>query len=298
PDRFFPVQDQALVVALAPETNVAFAADAEQIQQWIAAFERWGPVENVEPAPLSLARALGKTVRATFVVPAGAELGLIEVHAGRVEAARRTLPAAASADARALPNVSGLKGDFLAALGAARGVNSALDAMLLSDDGAARVKRRRGVRLSWTAAVCSLAFGLALWTVDRSRDRTLERIRSEVLQISPRAQEAMQLRERLAAIEREARAIGELAARRPDPLPVLAALSERLPAGAIVLSIKADGADWQIDGTASDAAALVPLLDRDNRFQDVRFLSASSRFQDGNRTAETFSIAFRVSAQP
>jgi len=61
-----------------------------------------------------------------------------------------------------------------------------------------------------------------------------------------------------------------------------------------VLSLRASAADWQIDGTALDAAAIVPLLDRDDRFEDVRFLSASSRFRDGDRTYETFSIAFRV----
>jgi hypothetical protein len=42
------------------------------------------------------------------------------------------------------------------------------------------------------------------------------------------------------------------------------------------------------------AAALVPHLDRNGHFEDVRMLSASSRFRDGPRTRETFSIALRV----
>jgi hypothetical protein len=75
---------------------------------------------------------------------------------------------------------------------------------------------------------------------------------------------------------------------------VLAALSERLPEGATVLNLRAQGEEWQIDGTARDAAALLPLLDRDDRFDTVRFLSASARFREGPRTYETFSIAFRV----
>jgi hypothetical protein len=104
----------------------------------------------------------------------------------------------------------------------------------------------------------------------------------------------VELRDRLAAMDREADAIRELSGRRPNPLRVMAALSERMPAGATVLSVKSSGDDWQIDGTAADAAAIVPLLAADDRFQDVRFLSASARFQENNRTYETFSIAFRV----
>jgi hypothetical protein len=38
----------------------------------------------------------------------------------------------------------------------------------------------------------------------------------------------------------------------------------------------------------------VPLLDKDDHLENVRFLSASTRFKDGNRMVETFSIAFKV----
>jgi hypothetical protein len=299
PDRFFPVQEQSLAVALANESNLAFAADAGLIEQWIAAFERWAPVENVEAAPQSVARALGKNTRGSFVMPIGTqELGLVELEHGVIQSARRMPWEAAPGEAAPLPAGRSGSGHQLAALGAAQGSQGALEAMLLSDGQARRIQRRRVVRLALTAVACSVALGLAVAAVDHSRARTLERTRSEIGQLTPLAQEAMQLRDRLGDIEREAQALGAQGAGRPQPLPVLAALSQQLPAGTIVTNVKANGADWQIDGTATDAAVLVPLLDRDVRFEDVRFLSASARFRDGARTAETFSIAFRVRTQP
>jgi hypothetical protein len=74
----------------------------------------------------------------------------------------------------------------------------------------------------------------------------------------------------------------------------MSAVSKQLPPGATVLNLRVNGADWQVDGTAKDAAALVPLLDKDDHLENVRFLSASTRFKDGNRMVETFSIAFKV----
>src|SRR6185503_15766574 len=98
--------------------------------------------------------------------------------------------------------------------------------------------------------------------------RTLARTRQEIAAITPEAQPALELRDRLASADREASAIMTLANQRPDPLSVLAAVSQQLPSGAFVSNIKATGAEWQIEGTAPDAAAILPLLDRDDRFQD------------------------------
>jgi hypothetical protein len=104
----------------------------------------------------------------------------------------------------------------------------------------------------------------------------------------------VELRANLAAIDRERAALEQAPRTQVDPILVLASLSDRLPTGATVLSLRVVANEWQIDGTALDAAAIVPLLDSDARFRDVRFLSASSRFREGERTYETFSIAFRV----
>lgn len=296
PDRFFPVQGEALVISLADQASLAFAADADQLGRWIDAFGVWAPVENVEASPLSLLRAVGRSTQGTFGVPAGAqELGIVEIQDGQVRSARR-VPAelAASVVAEPLPALGRLPGEFSIALGAARGIGGSADAMLLPDGNRERLERRRLRRLSVTAVVCAALCVLALGSLDRSRERTLQRILSEAASVGPGALPAVRLRDRLAAMDRESAAITEIAGRRLDPLRVLAVLSERLPDDATVLSLRASAADWQIDGTALDAAAIVPLLDRDDRFEDVRFLSASSRFRDGDRTYETFSIAFRV----
>lgn len=295
PDRFFPVQGEPLVIALVNEADLAFAIDANLLERWIDAFEVWAPVESVEAAPFSLARMLGSTARGSFAVPAGPEeQGLIEILDGRVRSARRAPAAALDSFAAPLPARGGISGDLLCAVGAARGIDGGLPAMLLPDSLAIRVGRRRLWRASFAAVACLVASGLALWSVDRSRERTLARIRDELAVVAVRAQQAVELRDRLAAIDREVEAIAALGRERPNTLSVLAALSEQLPAGATVLSVRATGNDWQIDGTAPNAAAIIPLLDRDDRFEDVRFLSASTRFREGDRTYETFSIAFRV----
>jgi Tfp pilus assembly protein PilN len=295
PDRFFPVQDEALVVALVNEENFAFAVDAELLERCIAAFERWATVEMVEPAPGSLARALGKTAQGSFVVAAAAdEHGVVELHDGRVRSARRMSAAAEPPAAKPIPVTAGIAGDYVIAFGAARGVDADVELMLLGDERVRSVQQRRLRRFALTAAVCFATFLVALWAVDRSRERTLQKVRDEIAALSPRAAGALQLSERLSAVDRESSAIAELTGRRINPLLVLAALSEHLPEGVTVLNLRATGDQWQVDGTARDAAALVPLLDRDERFQDVRFLSASARFREGDRTYETFSIAFRV----
>ncbi len=296
PDRFFPVQGQPIVASLANQNDHAFAVEQELLEQWTLAFEQWAPVESIEAAPLSLARELGRTDgQGTYIVPAGPdESGLLELEDGRVISARRVPGKSKAPTARPLPTRGSVPGDFLCALGAARGVDGALDAMLLPDPLAERIRARRVRRLSLTAAACVVALGIALWALDRSRDRALEQIREQLVVLEQAAEQAVELRDRLGAMERESAAVRQLAGRRPNPLRVLATLSEQLPAGVTVLNVKASGDNWQIDGTAGDAAAIVPLLSRDNQFEDVRFLSASARFRDGNRTYETFSIAFRV----
>ena len=295
PDRFFPVQGEALAISLVQEENFAFAVDAARLDRWVLAFERWAPVENVVAGPVGLARGLGGAVTGTFSVPAApGERGLVELHQGRVRSARRILPGAEALEASPPASAAGVAVELLPALGAARGVHGPLDDMLLPDVLLARVRGRRIRRLAVAAAACLAALVLAVWSTDRARERTLERVRAELAVTESRARRAVELQNRLATLEREASAVGDRDRSGLQALRVLAALSERLPAGATVLGTRAKGDEWQIEGTAADAAAIVPLLERDELFEEVRFLSASSRFREGNRTYETFSIAFRV----
>ncbi len=295
PDRFFPVQGEPVVVSALPDSDVAFAADAAAVQAWIEAFEAWAPVETIEPAPASLARALGDRASGSYVVPSVAgETGVLELRAGKVQSARRIPGEAGRTDTVPLPNHGRVPAPFLAAYGAARGIGDDLAAALLPDAHAARIRGRRIRRTATSAVACVVALLTALWAWDRSRERTLERIRGEVALLETRAETALAMRDQLAALDVEIATLRDRGRGRADPLHVLAALSERLPTDVTVLVMRASGEDWQVDGTARDAATILPLLDGDDRFEGVRFLSATARFREGNRTYETFSIAFRV----
>ena len=294
PDRFFPVQAESVVVALEGGQNIAFAVDGELLGKWIAAFESWAPVELIEPAPCSLVRALGRSVNGTFAVDAGsAEYGAVDLRAGELRVVRRVPAAAEPVAAAPIPGTTNVSGDFAIALGAARGCASALDEMMLPAPLETRLRQTRVRRVAVAGILCSAALGAALWSLDRARERKLGAIRAEIAALAPRARNAQQLQSQLDVLNLEAQALGTGGAQ-IDPLEVLASLSKQLPKGATVLNLKVNGADWQIDGTAGDAAALVPLLDRDDRLENVRFLTASTRFRDAGRTVETFSIAFRV----
>jgi hypothetical protein len=295
PDRFFPVLDQPVAVSLIDAEDFAFAADAETIEGWTRAFEDWAPVDNVEAAPVSLARALGRMAEGTFALPAApGEHGIVELHHGRVRSARRVSRDAAMPEASAVPNQRGVPAAFLCALGAARGMDVSTVTMLLTGALAARIRARRRRRVLVAATICVAAAVLALASLDRSRQRTLEHIREQVADVADDARAAGELSDLLAALDQEAAALHAIEERRLDALAVLAALGELLPHEATVLNAKANGLDWQIDGRTSDAAAIVPLLAGDDRFEDVRFLAASTRFRENGRTYETFSIAFRA----
>jgi hypothetical protein len=295
PSRFFPVQGGRLAVALPESGDFAFAMDAELQGRWVLAFKKWAPVDAVEATPTSLQRALGPSPDGIYALPAGPEEeGVVELAGGRFRSARRAPRGTLGAAPLPLPTREGVPADFLCAWGAALGIDGGLDAMLVSTQMAARIRGRRVSRLVTAGAACVLALVFALWALDRSRERTLEALRQEAATLTARAGEAIELQGALAAIDQEREALGKPAGGALDPLPVLAAISQRLPAGATVLNLRATGEDWQMDGTAPDAAAIVPLLDGDDRFHEVRFLSASSRYREGNRTYETFSIAFRV----
>jgi hypothetical protein len=296
PDRFFPVNGESLVIALPEGGDFAFATEAGPLGRWVRAFEEWAPVELVEAAPTSLERSLeGLRVSGVFLLAAGpGEQGLVELSGGRFESARRAPHGAAVGSALPLPKLRGLPGELLCARGAALGVHDALDGMLLSDASAQRIRARRTGRVALAGVSCALALGFALWGLDRSRERVLAAAREEAALLAGQASAATELRAGLAAIDRERDALERIPQAQMDPLVVIASLSDRLPSGATVLSLRVVNNEWQIDGTALDAAALLPLLDSDPRFRDVRFLSASSRFREGERTYETFSIAFRV----
>jgi hypothetical protein len=300
PERYFAEREVPLVVALAGDGDLGFGAPRDLVERWIAAFEEWGPVARVEPGPLAAVRALGRSASGVFEMDAGdGERGLIDVRDGALRSARR-MPAGGTAgtDATALPRLRGLDMRFLVALGAARGADDALDGILAPGETAARLaaRRRRGIAISCAAAGAALLF--ALWSADAWRGRTLHALEERSATLEARAAPATAAMRSLLTLQTEAETIRRLSAERPDPFGALAALGRALPRDAVVLSARAAGDDWQLEGTARDASVLVPVLDRDARIDSVHFLSASSRYREANRSYETFSVALRYRSRP
>lgn len=295
PDRFFAVRNEALAVAIADTHNVVFAASERLVGKWLDAFGAWGKIAAIEPAPLALARLLGHDGAGTYAVPASAEdNGVIEIEAGVLVRARRIPAPQVAPAAGALPARAGVPAEFLTAFAVAQRPATGLHELLFSQEQARRFQRTRAGRIAALALGCTAAIIFALWSVDHARERALTTIIKETAAVESRAARAIQLRTQLAGLKHEATLLRAAHTNRADPIRVLGALSRTLPPDAVILNLRAAGAAWQIDGTARNAAQIVPILDRDEQFDNVRFLSASSRYREANRTYETFSIAFDV----
>ncbi|MEO6444477.1 MAG: hypothetical protein ABIZ91_07375 [Gemmatimonadaceae bacterium] len=293
-ERFFAASE-AIVSALAPGSDVGFAVHAADLDAWRAAFAAWAPVVRVEPAPTALARAMDPARTGEYRVDAGPDdHGVVSISAGSVTGARRVPVVMGEPSASPLPAVRGVAGEWGAALGALLGADEGESGTLASDDERARMRNRRRRRLVTSAATALVAILFAGWGFDVYRQRTLDALVAEAVAFRPQAEPGAQALAARGHLDAELAQLRRGAVERGGALAPLAALSGLLPGDAVVLSAQATGHEWQVDGTASDAAALVPILDRDPRFQNVRTLSASSRFRDGTRTRETFSIAFRV----
>lgn len=296
-DRFF-ASVAPLWVAIAPGGDVAFAADAGALDDWCASLERWAPLVRVDAAPVALARALGREVTGQYRVDAAlGEHGFIAIRGGIVSAVRRIPLALGESPGTPLPARGAIPASHLAAWGALLGEDAAEGGTLASPSrrGTFAARRKRRLRVAAVAAVAGLA--LATAAADRWRERTVRALEDEIATLREGAapgEAALAARARLDAeiahLARSERARSGAA----GVLGALAAISNALPPDAVILNAHAVGRDWQIDGTASSAAALVPRLDQAGRFEQVRFLGASSRFRDGARTRETFSIALRV----
>ena len=295
PDRYFAAANRdSFVATVAPDESIAFAAPSSRLESWIAAFESWAPVEWVEPSPVALARAVGGDATGTYTMDAAdGEFGLVQLDRGRLVSVRRTLDQNAARDARPAPSKGSVQPQFAAAAGVVRR-RSVDSAPALAPDARRRritARQRAAVVVSSLAAVVAILF--AIWSADRWRERTLADLDARIARAESQSAAADTALRMLRSREAEAAALWVVAANRADPFRALAAISAALPREANVLTARATGNDWQIDGTAGDASALVPLLDRHEQFDSVRFLSASSRYRDGNRSYETFSIALR-----
>ncbi len=296
PDRFFPVAGRLAIALLADD--LACAAEAEPLERWVAAFADWGRIAAVHAAPAAVARAFARTMGTSGAFAVAGELSngetaIVELDEGRLRGARR-LPAGVDVSSASLPPLRGVSPRFVGALGAALGARASLDDQLLSPPLRDRLRRDRMRRRATAAALLAAALLLATCGVDRSRETALRDTEREIGHLSATAAPALTLSARVVAMQRESETSGTSPAAQGDVVQLLAALSERLPRDATVLALSVDGDEWRIDGRASNAAAIVPALDADPRFGAVRLAGPTSRFTEGARTYESFSVAFRA----
>jgi Tfp pilus assembly protein PilN len=160
------------------------------------------------------------------------------------------------------------------------------------------IKRRRR-RALWLAALTAAAAGIfALTSLASWRGRSARGIDTQIRALTGRATNALALQSQLVTLNRQAGGIARVATERADPLAVLLALSKQLPAGAYLRSMRASGGEWQVDGYAKQAAQLIQVLGTAPEFRGVHFLSATNRVQVGERSYESFSLAFRFVPTP
>ena len=334
PERFFAVRSEAVIPAVHND-DVIFAARAAPLARWIAALERIAPVELVETTPVTLGRALARAAIGDALVVCDREAegtGVVELADGRVTRARRlfrdlagstSVPATGAETGRPaylspwnderhallserfgplrpLPPVAGVPERFLAAFGAALGIDAAphFARTLVAPELEHRIHTRRRRELGLAALATAAALLVALTSLDARRERATRALDAALSGLRQRAAPALQVQTELDRLARRADAIRQIDSERPDPLRVLETLSRHLPARAFVRGIHGAGADWQVDGYAPNAAAVLSALGAAPEFHDVHFLSAMNRAQFGTELYESFALAFRFLPAP
>lgn len=307
-DRYFPIEGAAAISA--PGTSgVAFATSADRLHQWKRAFDEWAPVRAIVAAPYAIAagmsvvhRAAANGVRLLLVDAAPDERGFVRLKDGEMVEARRlpialndTLPGEAEPlDAMYLPGAGGL---YATALGAIALATIPLEEMLLDGRIESDMRAHRTQRRWVSIAALSAAVLVLLFAVNARHDRALRvhQQASDSLRAASQAAQAAELR--LSDLDREHRLLN---ARDTaiEPLGIVATLSRLLPGDAFVERVHWDGSEWRVDGSTNSAAAIVTSLDSAPLFTNVRVLTASTRFRDGSRMRESFSVAFRIKGEP
>ncbi|MFN8581018.1 MAG: PilN domain-containing protein [Gemmatimonadaceae bacterium] len=295
PDRYFAVTGD-LVTALDDNSSTAFAVRRDDVMQWLTAIEAWAPIDRVEAAPLAVARVTADSGH--FSLDDAEDTGIVELDHSRLRAVRRLAAHADRNGARPLPAIDGRASAFHAAYGVARGIDAAPVAQLAPTTVRSNMDRRQRRRFWTTAATTAAALVFAGWSYERWQERSLDALGREAGALTATASPALQSQAQLAVQRTELNLLRAHTQSSSHPLAVLAMLSRVLPSDVTVTSVRVQGDAWQVDGTARDASQLVPILDRDGGVADVRAVAATTRFADGGRVRESFSITFRAAHAP
>lgn len=258
---------------------------------------RGGVLASVRTVRGSLADA-ASALAGDVVNGEGEDEGEVYLEPWDEERARVLAPMFPAAHVLPLPGAGTLGPAYLTAYGAALGIGGGLEEALVPDALARQIvhRRRRDVALAAVSCVAALLLGLA--SLDGSRSRTEHELAMRIDSLRPRADSAAVLQTQAQALMSRDRAVAELEAGRPAPLQSLLSISQALPKDAFVLTLRGTNGEWQADGYAHDAARLVPLFERAPGFSQTHFLTATTSATVGNRTYESFSLAFRVAPTP
>lgn len=280
-DRYFPIEGAAAVALSYP---FAFAAPSDRFGAWMQAIATIGRVRAV----ITIADALVRVgTNGSWSVAAGTdESAYVTIEGGMLRDVRRYRQPGGEPTRRSPVPLA------LVAGGAAGATGASLDMMLLDHALASRLTAGRRWQQLQRAAAALLMIGALAWSADRWRAQQLTLADAELARLTSEAAPAQ------ASAIRLQRARAEVDALRPQTLAsaadVLARLGAVLPRDAFVQRLDWDGSVWRIDGSAANAPAIVPMLDGDTMFSDVRIVAATTRFMDMGRQRESFSISFQT----
>ena len=286
-DRWFAFSDAP---AIGVVDEVALAMPSGRLEQWRMAFEQLAPVLGITTVPHA---AKLRGLAGDVAVSAGmSEHGLLRLDRGVVREVRRSRQPLATSG----PPLDGAQVAAAVFTATRGGDGMPADLQLVSvlmEERLAAARRTRWWRAGVVAAT-SLLF--VLWAAGTYRARVLEALTQDAARLATASQPALEARLRLERARDEHRLLST--APSTDPGEVLALLGELLPADVVVQRAEWDGLQWRIDGSAADAAALIPRLDGHPRLADVRALAPSTRYLDGGRQRSSFSIGLRLEAAP
>lgn len=332
PERFFPIRGEEVVLALAGDGDLAFAAPADEISEWLTSLEALGRIDRVVPSPCALTRiACSRGTRTLTIINRCDDCTvLIAVVDGRVQNVRKVFGAFSDAldtllntegwpqqvvlvpwsdtqsesiravlptsDPKPLSLPTDLNEPYAAAYGAVEADGEPLTVItdgLMPAGFRRRLMMRRRIRVAASVAAAAAATAFALFAWDLQRTRTVTWLTREIAAYQERAAPSLALRAELSRLEDGALQLANVADSRPDPLHVLQLITNLLPRDSWIRTVRYEGNEWELDGYAKDAAQLIPLFESSTEFEGVEFRTATSRAHFDNEPYESFSLALR-----
>ncbi|HSR42468.1 MAG TPA: PilN domain-containing protein [Longimicrobiales bacterium] len=321
-DRYFAATEP-LAFSLVGDQGLTFAVAKQRLETWMEALGELGPLTRVEAATVSVARALADAGSPAFDLLRPVEDGLewCRVEEGRVMEARRVfgdpdttvgeleiraegtvyldprwdgeVPHALESAITPNPREA-VPPRFLGTLGAALRPAEGWDEGFVTEPFRREMERRSTRRRAGTVAALAAAVLFAVLSWGAYRDRVESRIDARIATLREAVAPVVALEEEVAGLQRSLAALQQIEESRVDVLRALGALTDRIPPDTWLRTIQVADNEWQIQGTGNDAAALIPALEVDPMFEDVRFVAATRRVQIENSTYDDFAVAFRA----